>query len=372
MFQEKYRLMKKVSLIKSLKFRTPWVFLSVIIPLVSLANFYITQIISNKITKEAKENLVLHSNLLADNIQDWNQINVLALLNLSNQIDIPQAKSKKQKTILAEIVKTYDHFYLAHIINLQGWDMARSDDKPLKYYGDRNYFTQAIAGNKINYQTIISRTTQQPALCLATPIFRLNKIEGVTSICTKLQTLTKQVGQLRFGKTGYAFLVDQNATLLAHPDPQVVSENKLINLKEYPPVQNLLQGNNQNLFFKDQDNIKWVSYSIPLDNNWILVVQQEEAEFLAHKRQFQNLAFVITLVVMLIISGLTFGIAHYLIKRINNLTDRTNSVKQDEFEKKIMINSQEELKLLVNSWNQREGDREDMDERNSLWELNNK
>ncbi len=364
--------MKKVSLIKSLKFRTPLVFLSVIIPLVSLANFYITRILSNKIINEAKENLVLHSNLLADNIQEWNQINVLALLNLSNQIDITQGNSNKQKTVLAEIVNTYNHFYLAHIINLKGWDIARSDDKPLKYYGDRHYFTQAIAGNKINYQTIISRTTKQPALCLATPIFRLNKIEGVTSICTKLQTLTKQVGQLKFGKTGYAFLVDQNATLLAHPEPQVFSENKLISLREYPPVQNLLQGNNQYLSFTDQDNIKWVSYSIPLDNNWILVVQQQEAEFLAHKRQFQNLAFVITVTVILIMSGLTFGIAHYLIKPINNLTNRTNAVERDEFEKTIMINSPDELRLLPNSWNQREGDREDMGERNSLWKLNNK
>ena len=78
----------KVSLLNSLKFRMPLLVLSAIIPLISLASFYATKTASKTITQEATENLVLQSKLLAENVQNWNEFNVLALLNLSKQPDI--------------------------------------------------------------------------------------------------------------------------------------------------------------------------------------------------------------------------------------------------------------------------------------------
>ena len=229
----------KVSLLNSLKLRMPLWVLSTIIPLISLASFYATKTASKTITKEARENLVLQSTLLSANIQNWNESNVLTLLNLSRQPDIINGDPSLQKTILAEIVNTYEHLYLAHTINSQGWNIARSDGKQSKYYGDRNYFQGAMARHQINYQTIISRTTKKPALCMSTPTFKAAKIVGVTSICSDLNALTKQVGKLRFGQTGYAIVVDQNAALLAHPDAQLLSGENLLNLSQYPPVQNI-------------------------------------------------------------------------------------------------------------------------------------
>ena len=342
----------KVSLLNSLKFRMPLLVLSAIIPLISLASFYATKTASKTITQEATENLVLQSTLLAENVHNWNEFNVLVLLNLSKQPDIINPNPSKQKTILAGIVNTYDHLYLAHTINSQGWNIARSDGKQSNYYGDRNYFQGAMNGHKINYQTIISRTTKQPALCLSTPTFKQAKIVGVTSICSDLNALTKQVGKLQFGQTGYAFLVDQNAALLAHPNAQLLSGEKLLNLSQYPPVQNILEGGASNFSFTDDNNVRWVSQSTRLNNGWTIVIQQEETEFLAKKIQFQNLAFFINLVVILGTSGLTFFLAHRLIAPISNLTSAASAIANGEFEGQITIKRQDELGILANSFNQ--------------------
>ena len=341
----------KLSLLKSLQFRMPLVVLSGIIPLISLSSFYATESAAKKITQEATQNITLKSKLLAESVQNWNSSKVLSLLNLSRQPDIVNANSSKQKIVLAEIVNTYEHLYLAHTINSQGWNIARSDGKKPKYYGDRGYFKGAINGNKINYQTIISRTTKQPALCMATPTMKQASIAGVTSICTDLNALTEQVGKLRFGQTGYAFLIDENANLLAHPDGELLSGEKLTNLSQYPPVKNILEGSTGNFSFTDDNNLQWVSHSTRLDNGWAVVILQSEAEFLANKTEFQKLAFFISLVVIFGTSGLTFFLANRLIKPISDLSSAAMNISTGQLDQKVEIQREDELGILASSFN---------------------
>nr|MDJ0904080.1 ATP-binding protein [Xenococcus sp. MO_188.B8] len=341
----------KLSLVKSLQFRMPLVVLSGIIPLISVAGFYATESASKRITQEANQNIALKSKLLGENVQNWNESHVLALLNLSKQPNIVSANPSKQQTILAEIVNTYEHLYLAHTMDSQGWNLARSDGQQPKYYGDRSYFQDAMAGHKINYQTIISHTTQQPALCMATPTLRQESIVGVTSICTELDALTEEVGQLRFGETGYALLVDQNADLLAHPDAQLLSGENLTNLREYPPVKNVLEGDTGNFSFTDDHDVKWVSHSTRLSNGWAIVVLQTEAEFLVNKIQFQKLAFFISCVVFVGTSVLTFFLAHRLIRPIKDLSHAALTISNGKLDQRVDIQRNDELGILASSFN---------------------
>ena len=342
----------KLSVFKSLQFRMPLLVLSGIIPLIAVASFYATKSAARKITQEATQNLALKSTLLAENVQNWNESHVLALLNLSRQPDIIANNPEKQQPILREIVKTYDHFYLAHTINLQGWNISRSDGKKPKYYGDRGYFQGAAAGNRISYQSIISRTTQQPALCMATPNFKQDKIVAVTSNCTDLNALTEQVGKLRFGETGYAFLVDQNGDLLAHPNSNLLSGEALTNLSQYPPVRNILTNNIGNFFsFTDNEGVRWVSHSTRLNNGWAVLILQEETEFLTSKTQFQNLAFLISFVVIFGTSGLTFFVANRLTRPIIDLSNAAITISKGNLDKRVNVNREDEIGILASSFN---------------------
>ncbi len=341
----------KLSFWKSLRFRMPFLVLSGIIPFILVAIFYGTENAAKKITKQEEENLILKTKLLAENVQGWNGSNVLALLNLNKQPDIVNPNLEKQNVILAEIVETYKHLYLAHTINSQGWNIARSDENELKYYGDRNYFQAAANGNQINYETVISRTTKKPALCMSTPTRSQEKIIGVSSICTDLSLLAKQIDLLNFGETGYAFLIDRNANLLAHPDEELLSGENLVNLSQYPPVKNLLEDRTGSFDFQDDRNIKWVSYSTRLDNGWSVVILQQEAEFLNSKIQFQNLAILISSIVILGVSGLTWFLANRLIKPIRDLSDAAIDISDGKLDRKVKIKQEDELGILGSSFN---------------------
>ncbi|MDJ0635242.1 MAG: ATP-binding protein [Xenococcaceae cyanobacterium MO_188.B29] len=348
----------KISFFKSLKFRMPLLVLSGILPLMSIAILISTANASKTILQESQENLFLKAQLLARNISSWDEANVLALLNLNKQPDIISGNIERKKTILSGLVDTYSHLSLAITTDKDGWSLARSDDKPPQYYGDRAYFHSALTGNEISYQTLISRLDQKPNLCLASPIQKDQQVQGVSAICTDLKILTEQVGELRFGRTGYAFVVDQNGYILVHPNLQYLSKAELTNFGQYPPVKNLL-GNHygqkqegQEQFFSDRQGVRWISYSTKTHNNWGVIVVQEEAEFFQNRQEFQNLAFLIGLIAVLGTSGFTFLLASRLIKPISNLGEAAIDFAEGDLDRRVQIKRQDELGILGSYFNQ--------------------
>ncbi len=343
----------KIALYNSLRFRIPALVLAGILPLILGTMFYARERASESIRTEAKENLVLKSNLLAEAVSRWNETNVLALTNLSDRSDIISMKAARQKEGLSKLTKNYQHIYLAMTIDKNGWNVARSDNKERKYYGDRNYFQTAMNGQKITYQALIGRTTKKPAVCISTPIKKeeqqINPI-GVTTICSRLDELSEQVGKLRFGQTGYAFVVDPNGKVLAHPNPEFTSGDRLADLSNYPPIQNLLKADGGQLNFSDRDS-EWVSYTTRLDNGWGIAVIQERGEFYSSKQEFQNLVLIIVLVTVGGVSIITWLVADRLIEPISNLTREALAISEGELDRKVIIHRKDELGILARSFN---------------------
>ena len=133
--------------------------------------------------------------------------------------------------MLKNLVKTHQNLYLASTTNQDGLNLARSDSSKPIFYGDRPWFLGAKAGKEITYQSLISRTIKKPAICMGAPIQQEpSEIVGVVMLCTKLSALAQQIGELQFGKTGYALLVDRTGHVLAHPNSAVLSGDELENL----------------------------------------------------------------------------------------------------------------------------------------------
>jgi len=332
----------------------PLVVLAGVVPLILVAILYSTNRATKTINKEAEENLIQKTQLLANNINTWNESNVVALKNLSQQPDIIQMENiPKIESILATLVNNYDSFYLAHISNIDGTNIARSDRKPAKYYGDRTYFKGALAGNEINYQVLIGRTSKKPALCIATPV-REEKIYllGVATSCIDLADLSTQVGKLKFGETGYVFIVNDSGKVIAHPNSAFVSSEQLTDLSNFPPVKHALEVGSQNTFsFQDDSGKDWLSWNKGLDNGWSVIVVQESADFFSSQEEFENLAFFIALVAVFGVSALTFILANRLITPIGQLTKTATLIAGGELNRKVKINRQDELGILAKSFN---------------------
>ncbi len=310
-------------------------------------NFYITQIACKKITNQSRKKLELQSKSLGEDIYNWYKSHDLALLNLSKEIDRVYTDPIGQKILLDIMVNSYPNINFAHTINMKGWDVARSDQKQSQYYGDIDYFNKAIAGNQIISQTLITDRNKTATLCWAKAHIKSDQIILVTSICSHLKTLKEKFNKLQLGKTGYVVVVDKNADTIVDSDDRMFLKENSNNLSQYPPIKNILQGNQGFLTFTDHDQIRWNSYTVSLNNGWILVIQQKEAELLDKKIQLQNFLFLLTIIVTIGINGLTLLGVNCLVIRINHLADMTNPYST--FEENIIIKLPYHLIVLPNS-----------------------
>ncbi len=336
----------------------PLVVLAGVLPLMLVAIFIASDRAVKTIRKEAKENLIIKTKTLAQSVSRWEESNILALAALNEQPAIISMNPQEQKPVLEAITNNYKHIYLAHTVDPNGWIFARSDDKkPGGYRADRTWFKNPMAGAELTRQLLISRTLEQPALCLSTPIKQNEAtILGVTAICSDLKALSQQVGQLKFGETGYAFIVDESGAVLAHPNPKFLSGDKLKDVSYYPPVRHFLSQNSHGEIFSFVDGVDLISYQERLNNGWGVIVVQDEAEFFRSEQEFKNLAFLISGITVITVSFVTSVLANHLIAPITDLTKAASAISSGKFEGKIKIYRQDELGILAKAFNKMKAD----------------
>ncbi len=331
----------------------PLLVLAGVLPLVSAAVWLVTWNASAKIHTETKDSLARNAFMLGNSISQWDQLNLLALENLAIQPDIVSMDPQQQKPALKLLQTTYGQFYRAMTIAADGWNISRADNANFKYYGDRSYFQLAMAGNRISYQALVGRTSGQPALCMGTPIKEDPEVVGVVAACTELQTITQLVRNTKVGENGYAYLIDREGLVLAHPNLVYGVGTELTDLRDYPPVKNILLGEQSGYFsFRDDNGNKFISYSLTLDNGWAVVLEMPSKDFNASIWNFQKNAVTVGAVAVIAMVAIVSAIAARLIRPISQLTAIAIDISERNLDQKIKMTASAELGALANAFNQ--------------------
>lgn len=341
----------KVLFWNSLRFRMPGIVLLGIISPMLGAIFYAGYRADLQLREHAKEDIADHAGLLVNTLSWWNQMNVSSLKQLSDQVNILN-NAEQQKLMLKSFVNNNPNLYLAAIVNLNGRTMVSSSNNS-RDYGDRPWFLGAKLGKEVTYQTLIGRSIGKPAVCMSRPIRNeQSEIISVGLLCSELLNLARQFDRLKFGRTGYAILVDETGNVLAHPNTALISGNKLYNLHRYPPVKNILESREGYFSYVNEENIKWISYGTSLENNWKVVLVQQEKEFLQNEQAFKSFVRFEALTAVIFVSILTWLLANYLIHPIGQLTNVATAISNGDLDRKVEVKRQDELGILVASFNQ--------------------
>jgi len=92
------------------------------------------------------------------------------------------------------------------------------DQEEQTFLGDRDYVVKAFNGEVNISDVIISRVTNSAVIMLAAPIYQDNEIAGVLIARRPGTALSDVTNAVRFGENGYAFLVNKEGNIIAHPD----------------------------------------------------------------------------------------------------------------------------------------------------------
>ena len=178
------------------------------------------------------------------------------------------------------------------------------------------------------------------------------KIVGVAVIATLLSDLSKIIGTMHLGKTGYAFLVDENGKILAHPESKYIAGKQLSDLSDYPPVKAILNGKDKSFSFIDSQQIKWLSYGIKLENDWNVIALQQESEVLEKEQLFLQLATLIAVVAVISVIILVWLLTGRLLDPISRLTEAAKTISEGRWNQHVPVKYKDEVGTLANAFNQ--------------------
>ena len=233
-----------------------------------------------------------------------------------------------RKSILESIVASHDYLRATYFMRgSDGWQTVRSDDTKLLMVGDRPYFRDAMRG-QTGIQVIISRTTKLPALIVAVPVKGKDQsIIGGLATASELTMISAQIANAKFGKTGYAFMLDRDGKVAAHPNSEYTTEQK--DLSEHPAYVALRRGDKMPVMFNDQGK-DVVAYAGQTKHGWTIIAQQDKEEAYASLQATTDAAERFLAVAAFLVTLMSLIVSRWFTRPIQNLTSVADQISRGE------------------------------------------
>ena len=246
-------------------------------------------------------------------------------------------KELDANAVLSDVMKTFDHLenviaeigvhYETIIVTDQNGqiyaDATKGAHRDLDISG-HDYYQKAIKGSEVIATPIISSITGEIVFPIAVPINdQSEEIAGVIVVYIKSAFFSAKVTSVKFGTTGYPFVVDQKGTILIHPKKENVLKLNIAKLKGMEAISNkMITGKigTENYIFKNTP--KTGSFApIPI-TGWSLGVTQNTNEMLATANSIRNMILMIGAIFMLVTFGFVMVFAGYISKPISRAVER--------------------------------------------------
>jgi methyl-accepting chemotaxis protein len=286
---------------------------------------------------------------LGNQVDSWINSNISILRVAAGIPEIVSMSRERQEPVLKAIHNEYPWMYLVFTVGPDGMNVARNDDEPLKDYSDRQYYKDIVNGKNLSWQTLIGKTSKKPALVLAVPIKSDDRIVGVMAAAMTVDDISKKVATWKKGKTGLAFLVDEQGFVIAHPNPEYVENRK--NLNDDPLIASFRKKGwtTATIRFTNADGHLALGHVRMTSFGWALALQQDVDEVFSEFNRMQSFAYTLLGCTILLVSMIAWLSARAITKPINKLKDVTERMSLGDLNVKIDIKSHDEIGLLAAS-----------------------
>jgi methyl-accepting chemotaxis protein len=193
----------------------------------------------------------------------------------------------------------------------------------------------------------IDSITKQPVVSAAKAVYQGDQIVGVMAIDISLSTLTSMINKTQIGDTGYAFLMDKNGIVLAHPNKKMITKSlakeafyKKMSKKE-GVVNEIFEG-------KDRE----FGYAVNPTTGWTIAGLVNKSEF-ASKGQKIVTPILLTLLFVIVFSiVISLFVTRRITKPIHALQQIMKNVEEGDLSVSLNIKHNNEIGQLSGSFNE--------------------
>ncbi|SEV93933.1 methyl-accepting chemotaxis protein [[Clostridium] fimetarium] len=344
------------------------------------------------INKNYAKELVQNNKVLAGSISDQVTAFIEKGYSITEQIvlnsDIKGFVPTEQKQIIVNAIDKNPYFDLLYVQGTDGMQTTRTSGT----LGDRSsrwWFIKVMQEKSSfvskSYYSISSNT---PVSTIAMPIYDNNKLVGVMGADIKLDELQKKIEKYSEGSK-YAFIVDGEGVVVAHPDKVQISE--LYNYKimkktvlktdasgkvltdasgnqqtedlaiEVPETlnqitQKALNGETGSATYKNNEGVEVISayesISIPgTSDNWAVITVENKSDAMAFINNTQYLSILVSIIAIIVAAVLISIIATRIANPIKRSAEYLSQIAQGDFSievNKKYLSQKDEIGIIAN------------------------
>ncbi len=251
-----------------------------------------------------------------------NAMNVAALETIRD----PES-TKEEKLEAMEGVRLQNHYDEVGYVELDGNGYSNYGDFD---FNDQLHFQAASKGNVFVGEPIINRLNGDIIIISGAPVYNNDKITGTVFIVDLAESVNDKIGEITFGKTGHAYIINADGTIIFHNDEQKIADQvNAITLQntdrsyasQAKATKKILASTEKDTLTYHQNGKSMFAAYCPVKGHeeWRLIMT-------APKREFISVVF-ISVLVNSAIGILLLAVTIYLMKRlIKDIIDPVDSV----------------------------------------------
>lgn len=216
-------------------------------------------------------------------------------------------------------------------------------------------FESAVDGKTSISKVYFLEDEPGPFINIYTPISSNTQDHDVIKMQISLISLWDIISQVKLGKTGFAYIVDSDGRLIAHPNKTFLAKNPILSGRPSisPAIKNLPASSwPDGKTYNNEINILVVSQAFRIPNTeWVVVFEQAESEafyFMNFIRSFFFASVIITATVLIAISYL---LSNHIVQSITVLKQGAFVLRQGTLSSRIKLTTGDEFEELGDAFN---------------------
>ena len=237
------------------------------------------------------------------------------------------------------------------MVDGSGW-APPADYDPRK----RPWYPEGLKSDKIVYgKPYLDMVTGKMAVSAAGKLLNPDgSLRGVFSGDLILETVSNNIAKVKFGETGYAYIIDKDTgTVVAHSTHKDYIGKKMSEIDpNLEPVQKMLMEKDQGIYdYKVNGDRKYIAYNSIPELKWNLVVVISEKEVLAELNSFRNKMLIAVVISIILLSLIIERISTSIIKPIKLLVNKVLEISEGDLNVQIDVKGNDELAVLSKEFN---------------------
>ena len=264
--------------------------------------------------------------------------------------------------IISYVLQQNEFFKKITVLTLSGRELIKVDrfgqtpDDNLEFEIQTSPFQQALSGSTGISKVYFAEATSIPQIDMFSPVFSTQgKVIAVVKGQITLGRLWDLIAQVKVGETGFAYIVDDEGRVIAHPSLELVL--RAPNFSDRKIVSSLLQGTQASLsreefVYINEDHLQVFSNGVRIPQvGWAVLVEQPTTQAFAQLNTLQNLFYTTLLGSFLLLLLVSLFLSESFTRPIRVLEHATDQLKQGQFDTNAQIHTGDEIEELANSFN---------------------